>query len=457
MTAEGTPYPRPALATTGRDAVAAPRARAWVVRPGLGPSLLAGDVAALVLGGVIAGAPPGVGALALVVILIAYQAGRLYRPRLSLSLLDDLPSLVGRALAATGAVLLGLAVLQPGTPTRPLADGVGAGIVLLVLVRSAAYAGIRAARRRGAVAHRTVVVGDDTLGRRLAEEMGHHPEYGLRPVGYLGSGAGDPPAGVPVLGRTDDLGRVVREHDVDVVVLAFTSRPDRDLVSCLRTCDRLRCDIYWVPRLFELSPVHPQMDVLWGYPLVRRRREVFGPLGRALKRALDVLVAALALVVALPVMAACALAVRLDGVPVLFRQRRLSAGLRPFVLVKFRTLPGPQDPPGRLGRFLRASSLDELPQLVNVLRGDMSLVGPRPECPGAAAEFGDRHPGYRDRHRVRAGLTGWSQIHGLRGPGSIEDRARFDNQYIENWGLWEDVKILLRTASALVRHPGSPS
>ncbi|PWU50059.1 sugar transferase [Micromonospora globispora] len=453
MTAHGTPYAGPAPAATARDAVAAPRPIA--VRPALGPSLLAGDVAALVLGGVIGRAPWGVGALCVVVVLIAYQAGRLYRPRLSLSLLDDLPSLLGRALTAAGAVLLGWAVLRPSAPIRPLVYGIGAGVLLLLLVRGAAYAAIREARRRGVVAHRTVVVGDDTLGRRLAEEMGHHPEYGLRPVGYLGSGVGDAPTGVPLLGGTDDLARVVRRYDVSVVVLAFTSRPDRDLVSCVRTCDRLRCDIYWVPRLFELSPVHPQMDLLWGYPLVRRRREVFGPLGRTLKRSLDVLVAALALVVALPVLLGCALAVRLDGLPVLFRQRRLSAGLRPFVMVKFRTLPGPHDPPGRLGRFLRASSLDELPQLVNVLRGDMSLVGPRPECPSAAAEFGDRHPGYRDRHRVRAGLTGWSQIHGLRGPGSIEDRARFDNQYIENWGLWEDVKIILRTAAALVRHPGS--
>lgn len=452
MTVEERRRPSLAGADIRQDAVRLQRTVA--ARVGLGPALAACDVSTFALAGRIARVPPLAGAASLALIVAAYHAGRLYRPRLSLSVLDDLPALVGRALAGTAAVAIVLPLLGIAFPAWPLLAAAGLGVTLLPLTRGVTYAAIREARRRGLVAHRTVVVGDGEVGRRLAEEMRRHPEYGLRAVGYLGSGTAVPPQGVPLLGRTSELARVVTDYAISVVVLAFGSRPASELVSCVRTCDRLRCDIFWVPRLFELSPIHRQMELLWGYPLVRRRTG-FGPVSRTLKRALDIVLSSVVLLAATPVTIACAVAVRLgDGGPVFFRQRRLGAGLRPFVLIKFRTMREPGTTPGRVGRHLRAYSLDELPQLVNVLRGDMSLVGPRPEQPMFVEQFSNRYPGYRDRHRVRAGLTGWSQIHGLRGDSSIEDRARFDNQYIENWSLWEDIKIILRTVTVLVRHRG---
>ena len=453
MTAEAS-LPAPARADLLADAVELPRTLAG--RLSLGPCLLACDTVTFVLAGLVAEVPPVAGLLALVTVVATYHAGRLYRPRLNLSLLDDVPSLAGRALAVAALVVVSLEAVTDRAATTGLLRAASLGVVLLLLTRGVSYAVIREARRRRLVSHRTIVVGDGEVGRRLAEEMGRHPEYGLRPVGYMDFRSTPLPDGVPMLGSPSELARVVRDHSISVVVLAFTGQPAGELVSCVRTCDTLRCDVFWVPQLFELSPVHPQMDLLWGYPLMRRRREVFGPVGRTLKRSLDVSVAVLALLATLPVMAACALAVRLerDG-PVLFRQRRLGAGLRSFVLVKFRSLRAPDAAPRRVGRFLRRYSLDELPQLVNVLRGDMSLVGPRPELPVFVDAFSRRYSGYRDRHRVKTGLTGWSQIHGLRGDGSIEDRARFDNQYIENWSMWEDVKILLRTGTALVRHRGA--
>jgi exopolysaccharide biosynthesis polyprenyl glycosylphosphotransferase len=421
----------------------------------LGPCLFACDIVTFGLSGLIARATSVAGAVTLAMILAIYHAGRLYRPRLTLSLLDDVPALIGRALAATAAVLVVFQVVGSAPDTTHMLFAASIAIPLLLLARGVSYTAIRAARRRRVVAHRTVIVGDGDEGHRLAEQMQDHPEYGLRPVGYLGSDTVRPADGVPLLGASTELARVVRDHSISVVVLALTSQPPGELVSCVRTCDSLRCDVFWVPQPFELSSVHPQMDLLWGYRLMRRRREIFGLVGRTLKRSIDVLFAAVASLVALPLMAACALAVRFgnDG-PVLFRQRRLGIGMRSFVMVKFRTLRAVDGTPGPVGRFLRKYSLDELPQLVNVLRGDMSLVGPRPEIPKFVDEFCDRYPGYRDRHRVKAGLTGWSQIHGLRGESSIEDRARFDNQYIENWSVWEDIKILLRTATALLRHVG---
>ncbi|WP_010301736.1 sugar transferase, partial [Streptomyces sp. SA3_actF] len=187
------------------------------------------------------------------------------------------------------------------------------------------------------------------------------------------------------------------------------------------------------------------------------------------KRALDLALAGPALVLLSPLLLACALAVRLsDGPGVLFRQERVGQYGKTFTLLKFRSLRpcddreaatrwnvAHDDRMSRVGRFLRRSSLDELPQLWNILRGDMSLVGPRPERPFFVAEFGRTYTGYRHRHRAPVGLTGLAQISGLRGDTSIEDRSRHDNYYVDHWSFWLDVRILARTALSLVRPSGS--
>jgi exopolysaccharide biosynthesis polyprenyl glycosylphosphotransferase len=240
-------------------------------------------------------------------------------------------------------------------------------------------------------------------------------------------------------------------------------------VQILRTCDRHKCEIFVVPRLFEMHGLGSGVDQIWGLPLVRLRRAAFRAPSWRLKRLFDVVVSGVALLLLAPLMLACALAVRLEGGRgVLFRQERVGLDGRPFQLLKFRSLrPASDDESrtrwnvandarmGRVGRFLRHTSLDELPQLLNILRGDMSLVGPRPERPHFVHEFTREFPRYAARHRVPAGLTGLAQVHGLRGDTSIEERAQFDNAYIETWSLWSDVKIMLRTAWAVVRGTGS--
>ena len=208
-------------------------------------------------------------------------------------------------------------------------------------------------------------------------------------------------------------------------------------------------------------------EVLWGLPLVRLRRAPFRTGAWAAKRVSDVLISGLLLLLCAPVLLVCGLLSRWETGLVMFRQTRVGLDGRPFTLLKFCTLRptastesatrwniGHDDRVRRLGRFLRRTSLDELPQLWNVLRGDMSLVGPRPERPFFVDEFTRQYPRYTARHRVPAGLTGWAQIHGLRGDTSIADRAGFDNFYIENWSLWGDIKILLRTATQVVRAGG---
>ncbi|MFP5348149.1 MAG: sugar transferase [Actinomycetes bacterium] len=398
-----------------------------------------------------------------------FWAGGLYRPRLTPAALDDFPSLVGRALIA-GAVITGLGAFDDGRAGRVtlLCAMVFAG--LTVAGRALVYGGMNVARRRGLLQHRTLILGGGAMAENLAETLLEHREIGLHPVGFLDD---DPlmdvnSSPVPHLGSYSNLVNVILDEDISHVVVAFGSLRESHVVDLLRDCDRLACEIFFVPRLYELHAMQRDMEMAWGTPLVRLRRAPFRTLAWRVKRGVDVVAALLALVLLSPVLAACALAVRLSiGRHVIFRQERVGLDGRPFTLLKFCSLM-PADPSEsaqrwnvsdddrltRVGRILRRTSLDELPQLWNILRGDMSLVGPRPERPFFVATFTERFPRYMARHRVPAGLTGAAQVAGLRGDTSIAERARFDNYYIENWSLWGDCKLLLRTIGQVLRGAG---
>src|SRR5690606_17705837 len=237
------------------------------------------------------------------------------------------------------------------------------------------------------------------------------------------------------------------------------------LDAVLRISFGLPCETLLVQPPSDVVPVAAaRREYLAGLPCARVDWRLREPAARCAKRLLDLVVASVLLLLSAPVLVLCGLAVRLEGGPgVLFRQRRIGCGGEEFVLLKFRTLkPADEeesdtrwtvagdDRMGRVGRFLRATSLDELPQLWNVIRGDMSLVGPRPERPHFVEQFSRSCPGYMLRHRVPAGMTGWAQVHGFRGDTSIELRARLDNYYIDHWSFTGDLKILLLTVRAMV-------
>ena len=438
---------------------------------GVRPLLLAADALACLVASWLSPAPTAHVLVLLGVVVLLYAQGGLYRSRVSLSVLDDAPALVGRALAGA-AITTALALLLDGVVVDN--DVLLFALVLSavgVAARATAYDVVRRCRRSGLVQHPTLVLGAGRVGGDLASLLLDHPEYGLRPVGFLDR---DPllpldERPVPVLGGQEALTQVLVEFGVRDVIVAFGSCPEPEMVDVIRTCERLDVEVFYVPRLFEVHSAGRDVEQVWGMPLVRLRRGAFRTASWRLKRALDVLVSGTALLLMAPVLALIALAVRLEGGPgVLFRQQRVGAADRPFQLVKFRSLKpvdasesatrwnvAHDDRLGPVGRLLRATSLDELPQLFNVLRGDMTLVGPRPERPHFVAQFSQSCPGYTARHRAPAGLTGWAQVHGLRGDTSIEDRARFDNYYIENWSLWLDVKVLLRTVTAVLARAGS--
>jgi exopolysaccharide biosynthesis polyprenyl glycosylphosphotransferase len=409
-----------------------------------------------------------------VVFLLLLAAAGLYRSRLSLSVLDDLPVLAARWVGAAGLAILGQVLYAQALWSDYIINWLflwGASIigVLVVVLRAVGYGIVRSLRARDVVTHPTLILGAGRVGSQVADILRTHPECGLRPVGFLDSDprfAGDEDC--PVLGGPAELSAVLASGRVQSVVVAFSSMKESELVGVIRTCDRYRCELFVVPRLYELHHVDADMDAAWGLPLVRLRRATYRSQTWRVKRLVDVAVSGAVLLAIAPLLAAIALAVRLDGGPgIIFRQERIGVDGRAFQVLKFRSLrPATDDESATkwniahddrlstVGRILRKTSLDELPQLVNILRGDMSLVGPRPERPHFVEQFRSSYPSYEARHRVPSGLTGWAQVNGLRGDTSIADRARFDNYYIENWSLWLDVKIMLRTVGSVLRGAG---
>ncbi|MGA5819392.1 sugar transferase [Kitasatospora sp. NPDC094028] len=415
-------------------------------------------------------------AAVLPLLLLLNLAGGLYRTRLTLSVLDELPALAGRAVVATAFAVTLAGCLDgrwpdcgPATPAR-LTVLLGAQLLIAALGRGFLYHLVRRIRRGRPSP--VLVLGAGRLGRKVAAALREHREYGMRPVGFLDA---DPPllAGdtdLPVLGGREVLEREVRRHRIHHVIATAGAADEAETAAALRDAARLGCQVWLVPALREYGslPTAPIAggDHLWGFPCLRVGGPALQRPGWAAKRALDITAAAFGLLLLAPVLALCALAVRFDtGSGVLFRQQRTGLDGRVFTVLKFRTLRPSNEHEsatrwnisqdhrmGTVGRLLRKSSLDELPQLWNVLCGDMSLVGPRPERPYFVMRFSQTYPEYADRHRVPVGLTGLAQVNGLRGDTSIEDRARFDNRYIESWSLWQDVKILCRTA-ALMLHP----
>jgi lipopolysaccharide/colanic/teichoic acid biosynthesis glycosyltransferase len=307
------------------------------------------------------------------------------------------------------------------------------------------------------------------------------PEYGLRPVGFLDADptrpAVDLDLGVPVLGGPDDLVDVCSDTGARHVILAFAYERDHRLAELVKRCQELDVGVSVVPRLYESVSERGQLDHVGGLPLFSPH--AIDPRGWqfTLKHTIDRVIALLALTVLLPVLLALGLAVRLSSPgPVIFRQRRVGRDGRVFELLKFRTMlaghggrltlragaaPGGIEGPDRrtrVGRWLRSSSMDELPQLVNVLRGEMSLIGPRPERPEFAEQFAREIDGYDDRHRVRSGITGWAQANGLRGQTSIADRVQFDNHYINNWSPGLELRTVALTLAEVVRfHEDRPA
>ncbi|MFN2557861.1 MAG: sugar transferase [Nitriliruptorales bacterium] len=396
-------------------------------------------------------------------IVLFLALGGSYRHRFQLSVLDQAPTLVLQLLAPSFVVVLcgipygasGPVLLQP--LLVPLA---------VLVTRGASYGLVRQLRARGHLVEPVVIVGGGAIAAELARQIRQRPEYGLVAIGYVDDLASRL-LDIPRLGRLADLESLLRAHPARRVIVAFPTRPAHELVGILRRVERLGVDIAIVPRFFEVGPNDSAhgLDEIRGIPLRPVHPLALSSPNWRLKRLFDVVLATVLLVITAPILAVAAVAVRLTSPgPILFRQQRIGQWGRQFQMLKLRSLTAASSsveadgvpealPMTTVGRFLRRTNLDELPQLLNVLRGDMSLIGPRPEQPHLVEFFGKAIRGYEDRHRVPVGVSGLAQVNGVRGDlglAPIAERARFDNRYIEQWSLWRDITLLLRTVASVV-------
>lgn len=307
---------------------------------------------------------------------------------------------------------------------------------------------------------RLLFVGTGDAARILLQKVSQSPRLGYKVVGFVDDQrAGDRVAGLPVLGSQSDLAAIVGEHDVQEVVIALPDASHEELLDMIADCESERATVRIFPDVFQIIASEVQMSDMDGLPLLTVRDVAIRGWKLAAKRALDLVVSVGALVFLSPLMLFISLLIKLDSKgPVFYAQERVGLDGKPFYMLKFRSMQedaeeetGPvwakADDPRctRVGRFLRRTSIDELPQLINVLRGEMSLVGPRPERPVFVEQFRQVLPRYMERHNEKAGLTGWAQVNGLRGDTSIVERTKYDLYYIEHWSLLFDLKIIVRT------------
>jgi Undecaprenyl-phosphate glucose phosphotransferase len=336
------------------------------------------------------------------------------------------------------------------------------GALGLVTSRFIARKALKNLRRRGYNQRFAVIAGTGELGRKVQEKIDLFPELGIRVTGFLSSHAEElrkKIRGIPIIGMYADLERILDQNHVDIFFIALPVSESEYLQDLLWKLQDHLSDIKVVPGAYEFINLRGGIDELDGLPFVSLRNSPLYGWNRVFKRVFDLALGSFLLLVLAPLLAVIALLVKMSSKgPIVYRQERVGMDGHSFEILKFRTMKadaevetGPvwakADDPRRtrIGTFLRKTGLDELPQLFNVLLGEMSLVGPRPERPNFVEEFRRTIPSYMLRHKIKTGITGWAQINGWRGNTSLEKRIEHDLFYIQHWSIGFDLRILLMT------------
>ncbi|MFO0687678.1 MAG: undecaprenyl-phosphate glucose phosphotransferase [Myxococcota bacterium] len=405
--------------------------------------------------------------LILPLFLVVFHAHGLYQARRMDSPLGEAGAVV-RATAVAILLLAAATFFARGQAYSRLVIGIFSVLVptLVVGCRSSIRFVLRQARRRGFNLRYVLLVGSGPLAESVIARIAGRPEAGLRILGVVADGAlGGQVAGAKVIGGYGDLKSILRAHRVDQLIIALSRHEAERFEKVVASLADEVVNVKIVPDLLHGYGLRSTVESLDGIPVIGLQETPLVGWPAITKRAFDLVVASTALVVLSPLLAAIALAILLgSGRPVLYRQTRMGHDGRVFEMLKFRSMRRDAEATGvgwtrpgdprltRIGRLLRRFDLDELPQLVNVVRGEMSLVGPRPERPAYIESFRREVPGYMLRHKVRAGMTGWAQVHGWRGDTSIQERLEHDLYYIQKWSLSLDLRILAMTLLRLGRH-----
>lgn len=401
-----------------------------------------------------------------IVMIVVYFFSRLYDLKRTMSRLDEFYRLfavtsVGTLITvALTSILFKNSTLEVDFPRVMIIYAWLLTVFLVALGRSVLVMVRNWLRRRGIWADRLLIVGTGAVGRMILQKVRQMPQLGYQAIGFVDGELppGQEIMGVPVLGAVEDIPDLIKAHGIQEVIIGRPELSHEELLDIIARCERGQVGIKIFPDLFQIIATELSIGDLGGLPLLSVRDVALRGWKLTLKRAVDLVGSAVLLVLLSPFLMLVALAIKLDSRgPVFYAQERMGLDAKPFWCLKFRSMhtEAEKDGPGwtveqdprvtRLGRFIRRFSIDELPQLINVLLGEMSLVGPRPERPVYVEQFRRSIPRYMDRHREKAGMTGWAQVNGLRGDTSIAERTKYDLWYIENWSLWLDFKIMLRT------------
>jgi Undecaprenyl-phosphate glucose phosphotransferase len=400
---------------------------------------------------------------------VVFYFHRLYQLRRDRSSIDEALAIVMAASLATLLLVGLLSFWRAWSFNRALLIlFLGLDVVLVSLGRFAIWRYLEKVWAAGVGVRRALIVGAGDAGRAIADKLLDHPATGLKPVGFADDDVarkGEAYRGLPILGTTADVRALLSEHGVDTIFLALPVDAYRTMLGILKDVGNEMVDIRFVPDLFQFVTFKAGVEDFDGLPVINLTQRPLEGWNSLVKRTMDIVLSAGGLAVLAILLPFVAFAIWLeDRGPVFYTQERMGLDGRLFRILKFRSMRvGAEDVTGaiwakegdprrtRVGAFLRSTSLDEVPQLVNIFMGDMSLVGPRPERPEFVREFKEKFPQYMLRHRVRAGLTGWAQVHGWRGNTSLSKRIEYDLYYIENWSLALDLQILWRTATRSFR------
>lgn len=318
---------------------------------------------------------------------------------------------------------------------------------------------------RGMGQIRLLIVGTGDVARVILQKIRQSPGIGYEVIGFINDENGiESILGLPVLGHVDDLADIIERYQIGEVIIGMPEAPHQKILSIIANCEQGRVAIKIFPDVFQIMATEVSIDDLNGLPLLAVRDVALRGWRLTIKRGMDLIVSSISLTLGSPFMFLLALLIKLDSPgPVFYAQERMGLDGNTFPILKFRSMrvgaeaesgpvwAKPDDKrPTRLGAFIRRFSVDEIPQLINVLLGDMSMVGPRPERPVFVNQFKQSIPRYMDRHREKAGMTGWAQVNGLRGDTSIIERTKYDLWYIENWSILLDIKIMLKTVITIL-------
>ncbi|PWB55443.1 MAG: undecaprenyl-phosphate glucose phosphotransferase [Nitrosomonadales bacterium] len=319
---------------------------------------------------------------------------------------------------------------------------------------------LRSIRRWGFNQRQIVMAGEYELSREVAERLQHSPWAGLQVIGVFGDHLiqQENKASMPLLGTIDDLEAYIGERNIDQIWITLPLKAEDTVKKIMFLLRHSTVDIRWVPDISSFRLINHSMSEIAGMPVLSLSSSPMVGVSRLLKALEDRLLSALILFLISPLMMLLSVGVKLSSPgPIFYRQERVGWNGRPFMMLKFRSMPVDVEKNGvqwggarnktatPFGAFLRKTSLDELPQFINVLKGNMSIVGPRPERPMFVEKFKDEIPDYMKKHLVKAGITGWAQINGWRGDTDLAKRIEYDLYYIEHWSLWFDLRIILLT------------